>query len=72
MFVNLAKKVLGENCKITFHSLRHSFASNLAIQEVPIFTISKLLGHANIATTQIYTHLAPDNLHDVVNCLNIG
>lgn len=45
--------------KITFHGLRHSFASNLAPHvELPI--LMKLLGHTNINTTLIYTHVKSD------------
>jgi len=42
--------------KIHFHTLRHSFASNLAIKGVPLIVIKELLGHSSIVTTQIYSH----------------
>ena len=47
---------------IHFHSLRHSFASNLAQKGVPIVTIRDLLGHSSIATTQIYSHSNVESL----------
>jgi site-specific recombinase XerD len=47
---------------IHFHSLRHSFASNLAQKGVPIVAIRDLLGHSSIATTQIYSHSNVESL----------
>ena len=43
------------------HTLRHTFASHLAINGVPIFTIKELMNHANIEMTMRYAKLAPDN-----------
>ena len=37
---------------------------------VPLVTVSKLLGHADIKTTMIYAHLSPDHLKDAVNKLD--
>jgi site-specific recombinase XerD len=37
---------------------------------VPLVTVSKLLGHAEIKTTMIYAHLSPQHLKDAVNQLN--
>lgn len=54
---------------VGWHTLRHSFASNLVINNVDIVTISKLLGHSNIATTQIYLHVKPDHLQEAVQKL---
>ena len=61
---------LGYNDKLHFHSLRHSFCSILAKAGVSLYTISKLAGHADVRTTQIYAHLSPNELHDTVNKLN--
>ena len=44
------------------HDLRHSFASALVNQGIPIYDIQKLLGHQDIKTTERYAHLAPDRL----------
>jgi len=47
--------------KVVFHSLRHTFASWLAIQGTPIYTIAKLMGHKSIAMSERYSHLSPDH-----------
>jgi integrase len=43
------------------HTLRHTFASHLAINSVPIFTIKELMNHANIDMTMRYAKLSPNN-----------
>jgi len=55
--------------RLTFHSLRHTFASWLVQKGVSIFEISKLLGHSDIRVTQIYAHLKPENLRNAVDLL---
>jgi len=44
---------------ITFHMLRHTFASELVGEGVPLKVVQEFLGHASIRTTEIYTHLLP-------------
>ena len=44
---------------ITFHDLRHTFATQLAASGEPLRVIQEFLGHADIKTTQIYAHYAP-------------
>jgi integrase len=53
----------------TFHDLRHTFASWLAMEGVPMSTIGKLLGHKTPQMTMRYAHLAPEYLADVVGLL---
>ncbi|WP_141735878.1 tyrosine-type recombinase/integrase [Oligoflexus tunisiensis] len=55
--------------RITFHDLRHTIASHLAMMGVSAFVIKELLGHANIDTTMRYMHLAPDHLDGVTDIL---
>lgn len=57
------------NERIHFHSLRHSFASLLAQKGVSLYIIKELLGHEDLATTQIYSHLQQQNLRDAINIL---
>ena len=52
--------------EVHFHSLRHSFASNLAIKGVPLIVIKELLGHSSIVTTQIYSHSDLDSLQKAI------
>jgi len=47
--------------RAVIHTLRHTFASHLAINGVPIFTIKELMHHANIEMTLRYAKLSPDN-----------
>ena len=44
---------------ITFHNLRHTFATRLAAHGEPLRTLQEYLGHADAKTTQIYSHYAP-------------
>jgi len=55
--------------KVRIHDLRHTFASFLVKQGVPLYHVSTLLGHSDIRITQKYAHLAPDNLQHVLQLL---
>lgn len=54
-----------------FHDLRHTFASLMVRAGVDILTVSKLLGHSSITTTQIYAHLYQDHAQDSMRKLQI-
>jgi integrase len=55
--------------RAVIHTLRHTFASHLAINGTPIFTIQKLMNHKDIKMTLRYAKLAPDSGKDFVNDL---
>lgn len=53
----------------SIHCLRHTFCSQLVMAAVPLRTVQILAGHANIKTTEIYAHLAPDHLANAVTAI---
>lgn len=55
--------------KVVFHTLRHTFASWLVQEGVPIYIVSDLLGHGSVKITERYAHLAPNQGRDAVNLI---
>lgn len=65
----VAVRAAALNDDIHFHTLRHSFASNLVQRDVNLYVVKELLGHENIKTTQIYSHLTQSSLSKAVSLL---
>lgn len=54
---------------VSWHDLRHTFASHLTVLRAPTLAIQKLLGHSDIKMTMRYSHLATEDLRDAVSLL---
>jgi len=62
----------GINKKISFHNFRHSYATLQLANGTDIYTVSKLLGHKNVSTTQIYTKVMDKNKIEAANRINLN
>ena len=66
IFLQRAAETAGIQKKISPHSLRHSFATELVEHGADLRAVQEMLGHASIATTEIYTHLSRETLRDTI------
>ena len=70
--LNLNERVEDSRHKVVFHTLRHTFASWLALQGETLLTIKELMGHKTLAMTMRYAHLIPDEKRKAVERLACG
>jgi len=69
-FFQEAKRKAGIHKVVSFHSLRHSFATHLLEKGVDVKYIKELLGHFDIRTTERYLHVSKENLVNIVSPLD--
>ncbi len=68
--VSQIAKEAGISSRAFLHKFRHTFATHLVRNRVPLERVQKLLGHSSITETLIYAHLIPDDMHEDVSVLN--
>jgi integrase len=70
LYLSAWVKAAGITKRITFHASRHTFATMMLTLGVDLYTVSKLLGHSKIETTQIYAKIINKKKDDAVNLID--
>ena len=60
----------GINKKVTFHVSRHTFATMMLTLGADLYTVSKLLGHTSVKTTQIYAKIVNKKRDDAIGLID--
>ena len=69
--IRQASELAGITKSVSPHTFRHSFATHLLAGGANIRQVQDMLGHENITTTEIYTHLDPDHLRDTIEKIKL-
>jgi site-specific recombinase XerD len=65
LMISKAALLAGISKKVTPHTLRHTYATDLLSHGADLRSVQELLGHKNVATTQIYTHVTNKQLRNI-------
>jgi len=63
------KEIVDKRNRVTFHTMRHTFASNLVAAGVNLYEVKELMGHSTLALTERYSHVRADNLRAAVRAM---